>query len=338
MTRTGSLWFCGILCLCGVVGCEKLPWSTPEEPAQSTSAPPPTPQAAGGCPSRPSVPPTEVLAKVNQAIISKRDMELAIQDLRATTEALRQPWKPLSAEEHPTEYDLHDLLRDLVIAELRTQDAVARGLDRQTDLQELFWYRSRTLFAQEWLRWQLDRIVVSEAEIDQYYQQYQRGFREPEQIRLRQLVLSSEDQAKAALVKLLEGVDFVQLARQSSIRPEAAEGALVEQWVMHSDEKAAFAPQDPKVRDLRDPVLEQAAFAIDKPGGFSNYVKGMDGNFHLFQLVERKEGRSKLLVEVSDQIRNFLRLQKLSELTSELETTAQAKIERFPERLHDVTQ
>jgi len=287
-------------------------------------------------PSRPVVAPSDVVAKVNGKPISRRDLELTLQDLRATSEALHQPWKPLSAEDKPDEYDLHDLLNDLVLAELRFQDASKFGLDRSADVQYRFWHRFRGFFAQEWVNRQLEQLTVTQAEIDQFYNANKWGFREPERLRVRQIVVSSEDQAKAALVKLLEGVDFVLVAQQMSMRPEAAKGDLVEKWVMRSGEKAAFAPTDDTVRDLKDATLEQAAFAIDKVGGVSSYVKGADGNYHIFQLVERKAGRERPLLEVSDNIRNFLRLQKLAEKTEELRKNAQ--IEQFPEVLKNVQQ
>lgn len=351
MTTRGRLslgvFLIGSLC---VAGCEKLPWSTNSNSSTDTSR---TLNAASSHPSsatpavatqpaplmslpQPIVPPAELIARANGRVIGKRDVELALQDMRSTVEALGQPWKPLSAKEEPNQYDLVDLVNDLVIAELRAQDALARGLDRNPDVQQRYRHRFRNFFAQEWVSWQLNRTTVEQAEIDQFYKQNQWGFREPEQIRIRQLVIVSEDQAKATLVKLLEGVDFATVAQQSSIRPEAAQGLLVEQWVMRSAEKAAFAPANDSVRDLKDPVLEQAAFAIDQAGGMSSYVKGADGNFHIFQLVERKAGRQKPLVEVADNIRNFLRLQKLSQLTDELRTKAQ--IERSPEHLADVQQ
>ena len=107
-----------------------------------------------------------------------------------------------------------------------------------------------------------------------------------------------------------------------------------QQWVMRGAEKAAFAPGDETIRTL-DAVLEQAAFAIDTPGGLSSYAKGADGNFHVVQLVERHAGRQKPLAEVADLIRNFLRLQKLSEKSEALRQ--KAKIEQFPERLQSVS-
>jgi len=280
--------------------------------------------------------PADVVAKVGDTVISKRDVELTLQDLRATTEALGQAWTPLSAEDQPDRYDLNDLLNDLVMAELRSQDALKFGLDRDLAVQQRFWHRFRNFFAQEWISRQLDQVTISQAEIDQFYQTNRWGFREPERVRLRQLVVATEDQAKASLVKLLEGIDFVALARQMSLRPEAAEGALVDEWVMRSAEKAAFAAVDETVRDLADPTLEQAAFAVDKTGGVSSYVKGADGNFHIFQLVERKPGRERPLLEVADNIRNFLRLQKLAESTKELEN--KARIERYTEILKEVQQ
>lgn len=315
-------------------GCDKLLGSSPKTTPSTTTASPP--QATTGFPQRPTASPGEMLAKINDKVVSKRDVELAVQELRATTEAFGQPWTPLATTEQPDQYDLHDLLNDLVVAELRSQDALARGLERDAEFARLFWYRYRTFLNQEWVRWQMNRITISQTEVDQYYQTYQRGFRDPEQIRVRQLVVASEEQAKSSLVQLLEGVDFATVAQQIALRPEAAAGSLVEQWVMRAEEKAAFAPGDDKVRDLRDPVLEQAAFAIDQVGGVSSYVKGADGHYHIFQLVERKAGRQRPLVEVADDIQNFLRLQRLNKLTEDLKKKVQ--IERWAERLGTVQQ
>ena len=336
-----------LLAMMTFIGCDKLgggsssasrPATTPStaptnQPAAASTAHPPTTTAM---PARPAVPSSETIAKVNDRIIGKRDVELAIEDLKGTAAALGQPWTALSAQDLPNQYDLRDLITDLVAAELRAQDAVARGLDRNTDVQYRFWNRFRTFFAQEWVGWQVERTTVTQAEIYKFYKDNQPGFREPEQIRVRQLVVASEDAAKAVLVRLLQGADFVAVAKETSVRPDAADGALVQQWVLRSADKAAFAPGNDRLRDVRDPTLEQAAFAVDKVGGTSTYVKGADGNYHIFQLVERKAGRQRPLVEVSDNIRNFLQVQKIAELSNELR--GKAHVELFPERLADLKQ
>ncbi len=312
-------------------GCEKaLSESfTPTKPSTTDTS-------SSSMPAQPTVAPDEIVAKINDRLLSKRDVELAVQQLRAATEMTGRTWTPLPTEAKAGEYSLKDLVSDLIIADLRAQDAIARGLHRNPDVQQVLWYTTRTMFAQEWVKAQLDRATVTQAEIDQFYKDNQPGFREPERIKIRQLVVNAEEPAKATLVKLLEGTDFAALSQQISIHPDAAKPPLSDQWVMRSAERAALAAADPSIRELRDPVLEQAAFAIDKVGGVSSYVKGADGNYHIFQLVERQPGRQKTLLEVADNIRNYLRLQHVAEATEQLKT--KAKIDRFDERLGGITQ
>ena len=273
--------------------------------------------------------------KVNDKVITTRDMALTLRDLKAAAAELGKPWEPLSAEERPDAYDLHDVLDELVMAELRAQDATDRGLTRKTDVQARFWYRVRNFLSQEWVSSQLEQVAqdVTEEQVQQSYQENPWLFREPEMVRLREMVVDAEEPAKAALVKLLEGVGFPLIAQQVSLHSELAQGESVDQWVMRGTAKATFAPNEPRIRTL-DPVLEQAAFAIDKADGISSYVKGADNHYHIFQLVERKAERQKPLTEVADSIRNFLQLQRLSKNSEALRT--KAKVETFPERLTTV--
>ena len=315
--------------LVGAGGCEKLMGggsSTSKPATTAVTEPPPA------MPSRPVIPPNKILANVNGNLIGTRDIEIAVQDRKIGTQALGGTWQPLTTEQ------LQELLNELVMAEVLSQDSVARGLDRKTDVQARFWYRFRNFFSQEWLTSQQGTLKqeVSEEEVAEFYEANKAiVFREPERIRVRQLTLDSEDKAKAALVKLLEGVDVVSVAQQMSLHPEAAQGPMVDQqWIVRGAAITAAQEED-TVRRL-DPALEQAAFAIDKPGGISSYVKGMDDHFHIFQLVEREPSRQKPLTEVADVIRNYLELQKLSEKSKALRD--KAKVESFPERLTAVEQ
>ncbi len=308
----------------GLQGCDKISAVGKAPEAGRTT------QTATTFPLRPSVSPTDTIAKVNGKAVSRQDAEFIVQNIKAGMEANHQPWTPLSDD------DMKQLLDGLVVMELKAQDAVARGLDRDPDTQRRFLFLYRNFYAQEWDRWQLNRVTVGQADIEDFYKTNPQYFREPEQIRIRQLVVSSEDQAKAALVKLLEGMDFQSLAEQSSIRPDAAKRPLVDQWVMRAIDKANYAPNDDQVRDLKDPVLEQAAFAMDKVGSTSSYVRGGDGNYHIFQLVERRVGRQRPLLEVTETIRFLLQQQRLNATVKELETKGQ--VERSPERLGGLAQ
>ena len=296
--------------------------------ASSTTAPP-------VAPTRPVVPPAEVLATVNGAPISKADIELRLQEFKALTQNLGQPWTPLTPPQMEAGLD------ELITNELMSQAAVKRGLDRAPETQSRWDFARRTFFAQEWLRWNQQRLEVGSAEVEQFYEQNKPGFREPERRKLRQLTVGSEEEAKRALSRLLAGeVDFASLAQQISLAPTAAQGGLLERWVMRANEKAfAFASEaDAEAAGVisLDPALEAAAFVIDRAEGFSNYVKGPDERFHIFQLVERKDERQRPLSEVWDQVKNFLLLQKLQKEMDGLR--AEATVERFPERLEGVKQ
>jgi len=286
-------------------------------------------------PTRPPVAPAEVLATVNGSPISKADIELRLQEFKALTTNLGQPWAPLTPSQ------LEAGLDELITNELMSQAAVKRGLDRAPETQSRWDYARRQFFAQEWLRWNQARLEVGSAEVEQFYEQNKQGFREPEQRRLRQLVVGSEDEAKRALSRLLAGeVTFTDLAQQISLAPTAAKGGLLEPWVMRANDKAFAYPSEADAEAAGvtslDPALEAAAFAVNQAEALSSYVKGPDGRFHIFQLVERKEERQRPLSEVWDQVKNFLLLQRLQKEMDALR--AEATVQRFPERLEGVKQ
>ncbi|HPO13624.1 MAG TPA: peptidylprolyl isomerase [Candidatus Hydrogenedentes bacterium] len=96
--------------------------------------------------------------------------------------------------------------------------------------------------------------VISESDMQKYYQEHKDEFSRPERVRLRRIFLSGgktpEEQARvkarmeALREEVLQGSDFAVLARQYSQGPDAPEGGMVG-WVSHGDlvpelEKAAF--------------------------------------------------------------------------------------------------
>lgn len=316
-----------------IAGCDKLTAALGKKRADPDSAR--APSHAAVQPAKPVVLPTETLAIVNGVPIAKADLELRIQELKALAMNLGQPWTPLAKEQLQAGVD------ELVTSELLNQAAITRGLDRDAETQQRWAFARRAFFAQEWLRWNRQRLEVKSDEVEKFYEENKQGFREPERRRLRQLVVAGEDDAKRALAQLLGGsVSFDALAKQISAAASAANGGLLDDWVMRANEKALAFPSDAEASAAGiislDPALEAAAFVIDKVDGLSNYVKGPDGKYHLFQLVERKAERQRPLTELWDQIKNFLLVQKLQGAIDELRKSA--KIEKFPERLESVKQ
>ena len=315
-------------------GCDNLPWSTKKQDAGNANAGLTTAQSVVA-PAKPQVLPGDVLATVNRAAISKQDLELRLQELKTLTESAGQTWTPLTTEQ------LGEVLDELINTELMSQDALARGLDRSVDVAQRWEYLRRGFFAQEWLRWHQERLSVQPEEVDKYYEDNKAGFRVPSRLRLRQIIVASEDQAKRALSQLHGGTtDFANLAQQISLGPTAAKGGELPLWVMREQEKAfvygteAEAQAD-GVMSL-DPALEAAAFAIDQMNGLSSYVKGADNQYHIFQLAQRQEEHLREKQAVWDDVKNFLSLQKLR--TSIEELRGKTTVERFPDRLEGVVQ
>lgn len=314
---------------CGAAGCDKLASLTGGKPKSGQSEASATPQEPAP-PPRPAVPPAELIATVNGVAITKADVQQRIEELKTLSASLRREWTPLSPEQRGV------LLTELINNELMSQDAVGRGLDRQRETQQRWDALRRGFFVQEWIRWNQKRSEPASEAIEQYYEQNKLGFRIPERRQLRELVVASEEPAKQALAKLLaDQVDFAGLAQQISVGASAGNGGLLAGWVMRANAKAFVYGTEPAAQAAGvislDPALEAAAFAIDQIGGLSNYVKGPDNQFHIFQLVQREEERQRPLTEVWDQIKNYLLLQKLQGAVDELR--AKAKIEQFPERL-----
>lgn len=337
--RKSEIWL--VVVALTATGCEKLPWSIGQQSRTSTAAAPavapaaPSAAAAGSSATKPMVAPDDVVATVNGEPVSKADVELRIQDLKALVTGLGREWKPLTSQQ------LSALLDELVNNELVTQDAISRGLDHTEETQRRLEYLRRSFFTQEWLRWNRDKLQVTDEEIQQYYDTNKPGFRQPERRKLRQIVVASEADAKQVLSKLLsESVDFATVAQQVSTVSSAANGGMINEWVMRANEKRFLYSSDADAAAAGvinlDESLEAAAFAIDKENGLSNYVKGSDGKYHVFQLVKKEDSRQRMLSEVRDGIKNFLLAQKLQQSMNEL--TAKAKIQKYPERLESVKQ
>lgn len=324
----------GLAC---AAGCEKMPWSSGEKPAQPAAASATTTAVAtqATMPDHPAIAAADVLATINGVAVSKADIQLRLKELKLLVTSTGQQWKPLTSQQ------LDGLMKELVNTELMSQDAEARGLGRSAEAQQRWAILRRNFFAQEWLNWSKEKLDVSSAEIEQYYEKNKLGFREPERRKLRQLTVASEDQAKQALARLLgESMDFAALVQQISISSNAPTGGVIPDWVMRANEKLYMYPGEAEAKAAGvtslDPALEAAAFAIDHVSGFSNYVKGPDNRYHIFQLTELKEARQRPSSELWDGIKNFLLAQKLQDAIGELRT--KAKLEEFPERLQGIEQ
>ena len=320
----------------GATGCDRFLGGKPKPTPTATT---PEPDVARGFLSR-SAPASEVVARVNDKIITKRELELTLKGMKAAADAAKKPWKPLSTERTADKgkkegTSLYDVIDEMVREEVLAQDAVAKHTDFQTDTKARFWNLYRTFLYQEWAAAQSDQVTVTDADAEQFYKDNPRFFAEPERMRVLELVVDSEEKAKNAMKRLIDGESFTSVAREMSLRPELAQEAAGQRWVMASAVKAIVAPNDDAIRAL-DPSLEASAFAIDRDGGFSNYVKGLDSNYHIVQRLElKKAGIKPMDHKLRETIHNYLRIKKIDDTVNALKNKANIQI---PEHLPEIEQ
>jgi parvulin-like peptidyl-prolyl isomerase len=137
-------------------------------------------------------------------------------------------------------------------------------------------------------------VSVSRTEIRKYYEENQHEFERPEQVRVRQIVLAAEPEARAVLEELQAGADFAELAKARSTAPEAAEGGDLGYFAMGEM-----------------PGEFNVVFGLPK-GGVSGVIKSPYG-FHIFKLESKRKAGRISLDEASQGIAERLRQQKQDE-------------------------
>ncbi len=160
------------------------------------------------------------------------------------------------------------------------------------------------------------RIKFNHDEFQQYYNENQDKFREPDDLTLREVLIESQELADSAVALLQDGADFGYVA--DKYRKGAKE--LTEQNVNASME--AF------------PKSIQADLAKLSPGQSSKAYPTAEG-WIIFKLLDRKQGRLKTLEEVDMNIREVMFQQKFSSTLDETlaQLKANSKIVMFDEAI-----
>ena len=135
------------------------------------------------------------------------------------------------------------------------------------------------------------RISVAPSDVRRFYQANLQEFDRPERVRVRQIVVATEEEARKVEELLQAGTDFASLAREKSTAPEAVQGG----------DLGYFARGEM-------PEEFNVVFGLPK-GGISGIVKSPYG-FHVFKLEEKRSAGRMGLDEASKGIAEKLRREK----------------------------
>jgi peptidyl-prolyl cis-trans isomerase C len=136
------------------------------------------------------------------------------------------------------------------------------------------------------------RVAVTDQEIEQYLEKNPTKNVAPEQVRARQIIVKTEEQARAVLAELKSGTSFEDAAMKHSISPEAKSGGDLG-FFTHGEM--------PK-------VIDDACFSMSV--GQTSGIVPSDYGFHIFKVVERRQAAPRPIERVRDDVETMLRKEK----------------------------
>lgn len=251
-----------------------------------------------------------VIARVNNQPITLEELNEEVENYNKYVPADRPEGK-IDTRDKKLNYLKNELIRRSLLAQV----AADRGLDKKEELQKALNNFKQNLLVAELVKSETENIEATSVEIEDYYNQYKEQLKEPEERRIREIVVVAENDARDVLIELLKGSDFAALAQMKSISASAKNGGDL-----------GYIK-----RGLKSPQFDEVAFSLTlEAGRTSNYFKGPEG-YYILKLEAKRESKAKSLSELWDDIKNGLRFlkqqKKIEELISKL--SADAKIEVF---------
>ena len=271
----------------------------------------------------------DIIARVNDQVISKSDYTRALQNLDA--EGRQQGWSDQEINNQK-----RDLLRNLIdqqlllskgkelditgedelvkrLDDIRKQnhldsmDALQKAAESQGVSYEDFKANIRnSIITSEVIRDQVGRhISLSPSEIDSYYDQHKAEFDHPEQVRLSEIlvptanpddapaVAKAQAQADDIEAKLKSGADFATLAKTDSKGQTAAEGGDLGEFK----------------RGQLAKVLEDQTFDL-QAGQFTQPIRTRQG-FVILKVIQHTPGGVVPLKDVEPQVEEAVGMQKM---------------------------
>ncbi len=291
-----------VLCLVGLFvfnGCDKIPGLKKPAPKPKVEAAAPEPVVKG-----------TVIARVNNIPITLEELNQEVEDYNAMIPE-DKPEAKITSRDKKLDYLKNEMVRRVLLY----QDALDRGLLNRDSLQRELEKTKQSLMVVELAKDEAKKVDVSSAEIEEYYNTYKSELKEPEERRVREIVVPTEAEARDILIQLLQGADFTALAKERSKSPSAANGGDLG-MISKGKKFSGF---------------DAVAFSESLDAGqVSNIFKGPDG-YYIVKVEEKRGGKQKSLSELWDDIKRgllFVKQQKqIEDLISKL--SQKSKIEVY---------
>jgi peptidyl-prolyl cis-trans isomerase C len=207
------------------------------------------------------------------------------------------------------------LFNYLIPREVLYQEARKKGIDQKKEVLAKIEDAKRAILIDALLEEGLrGKGEVSEEEIQRYYKENQALFTEPQEIKIRHIVVNTEPALKEVVTKLSQGESFEKLASTYNIGNFKADGGNLG-YIRRGQLAPPFAQ------------FEEAAFSLKKKGEISEVVSTPYG-YHIIRLEDMRGSALRPLNQVKEKIRFFLEPKKKQEAYLEYvrEAKSRAKV------------
>lgn len=227
---------------------------------------------------------------------------------------------------------------------LLLQQAVAKGFDKQPDVQsEIEAAKESTLF-DLYVRDVIAANVVTDAEIRKFYDEHQADFSMPERAKIREILIKTDNRspedARAQLGNIMSELFSArtQIAAAGGDQKAKFGAAFAQAASKYSEDASASAGGDLGwiTRDMLDAKLADAAFRV-RPGMMSGVLESPMG-MHLIFVEDQQPASTESFESARPGIREYLLgrnaqkvLEEVNKTTNALRTTA--KVEVYPENV-----
>ncbi len=239
-----------------------------------------------------------VVAKVNGVEIRESDLAMAEEDIGQQL--------PSTSPEAKRDY-LVAYIGDMI---LLTEAAEAKKLHQSENFEQYLEFARKKLLMGKVLETEA-KAAVTEAALRKVYDDAIKQMKPEEEVRVRHILVETEDEAKAIRDGLQKGADFAELAKQKSKDTStAAEGGDV----------GYFTNKEQMI-----PEFTEAAFKLEK-GQLSEPVKSPVG-WHVIKLEDKRIKQAPKFDEARLQIENFVMRKAQADYMTKLRESA--KVERL---------
>lgn len=249
----------------------------------------------------------EILAKVGNEVITRSDFEAR---LKSFPPAVQAGLNDLEKRKQ--------LLDNMIKGRLLVVEGASRGLTEKEEVKARLRMMRDDFITQEYVRAYVENNVeVSDEEAQNNYNTNPE-IREREYLKISQIVVEREEEAKAILEKLKNKEPFKKLVKENSIDPESKNRGGELEWFE---------------KGTKEKEIEEALLKLDKDE-ISDVVKAK-GKYYVLKLDERNIVPKVPYLKVKDQIIRGLRIKKATGLVEQEieELKKKTPVETFYDRL-----